>query len=526
MDNITKGQISKAFSLQGLQLSPDAMKYIITLLQEKNDSGLLENILNAIDKNLLKKSLVDLEALKSTVDTLFKQSDSKTVEVESLKVINAFDVPHLRYNPHRRIFIPDEQKRPLHGDATAKADVFRERFTLIHQRLLLNPHFTAPILPTGEAQSHEYYQLTPIESLIGSQGRKCVLGMITQLKEGQYYLEDLRSNVRLDLSNATQPSGGMCCENSIVVAEGELIGDVFRVDVLGLPPAELAETSKQAHGTGVDFFGAAPHPSLVADLKKYETTAEDNLIVFVSDVWLDMPSVMEKLKTLFEGYKPMPPTAFVLMGNFTKSPLLAGDHMQLRTYFANLAALIASQPEIAHKSKFVLVPGPADPCGNVLNTVPRHPLPKVFAQPLLDRLPNSVTLATNPCRIRYCTQEIIVFRDDITNKMRRHCILEPKDEEFGLSQHLVKTLCDQSHLCPLPLTVHPVYWNYDHALHIYPLPDLLIIADKFASYDHKYRQCTAANPGNFSNDSSFCSFRPATREIELCSVDALDMETE
>ena len=135
--------------------------------------------------------------------------------------------------------------------------MFRERFTLIHQRLLLNPHFTAPILPTGEAHGHEYYQLTPIESLIGSQGRKCVLGilyfsifplyqlflslfssllsyifslviiyvflsycffsvhfshlflihegMITQLKEGQYYLEDLRSNVRLDLSNISLP---------------------------------------------------------------------------------------------------------------------------------------------------------------------------------------------------------------------------------------------------------------------------------------------------------------------------------
>jgi hypothetical protein len=52
MDNATKGQISKAFSLQGLQLKPDAMKYIGTLLQEKNDDGLLERIINAIDKSL------------------------------------------------------------------------------------------------------------------------------------------------------------------------------------------------------------------------------------------------------------------------------------------------------------------------------------------------------------------------------------------------------------------------------------------------------------------------------------------
>lgn len=65
----------------------------------------------------------------------------------------------------------------MHADAAAKADVFRERFTLIHQRLLLNPHFIAPILPTGEAQGRDYYQLTPIESLLGASGRKCVLGI-------------------------------------------------------------------------------------------------------------------------------------------------------------------------------------------------------------------------------------------------------------------------------------------------------------------------------------------------------------
>lgn len=51
MDANIKGQISKAFSLQGLQLKPDAMKYIVSLLQEKNDSGLLERILNSIDKS-------------------------------------------------------------------------------------------------------------------------------------------------------------------------------------------------------------------------------------------------------------------------------------------------------------------------------------------------------------------------------------------------------------------------------------------------------------------------------------------
>ncbi len=140
------------------------------------------------------------------------------------------------------------------------------------------------------------------------------------------------------------------------------------------------------------------------------------------------------------------PKAFVLMGNFTYNPLLAGDHYQLKTYMANLANLILEYRLLANGSKFILVPGilnfitntvklltvfflsgPADPCGNVLNVLPHNPLPTVFVQPLLDKLPkNNVILATNPCRIRYCTQEIVVFRDDLVNKMRRHCVFEPK----------------------------------------------------------------------------------------------------
>jgi hypothetical protein len=49
-----KGQISKAFSLQGLQLKPDAMKYLIGLVSEQGSSDIVEQILHAIDKNTCK----------------------------------------------------------------------------------------------------------------------------------------------------------------------------------------------------------------------------------------------------------------------------------------------------------------------------------------------------------------------------------------------------------------------------------------------------------------------------------------
>lgn len=40
---------------------------------------------------------------------------------------------------------------------------------------------------------------------------------------------------------------------------------------------------------------------------------------------------------------------------------------------------------------------------------------------------------------------------------------------------LVATITHQSHLCPLPLTVQPVIWNYDHCLHLYPTPQTVLL---------------------------------------------------
>lgn len=39
---------------------------------------------------------------------------------------------------------------------------------------------------------------------------------------------------------------------------------------------------------------------------------------------------------------------------------------------------------------------------------------------------------------------------------------------------LVATITHQSHLCPLPLVIQPIIWNYDHCLHLYPTPHVVL----------------------------------------------------
>lgn len=57
-----------------------------------------------------------------------------------------------------------------------------------------------------------------------------------------------------------------------------------------------------------------------------------------------------------------------------------------------------------------------------------------------------------------------------------------------------KTIICQGHLCPLPLHVEPVYWAYDDALRVYPLPDLIVCADKYDPFASTQVECTITNP--------------------------------
>jgi len=127
-------------------------------------------------------------------------------------------------------------------------------------------------------------------------------------------------------------------------------------------------------------------------------------------------------------------------------------------------------------------------------------------------------------RIRYCTQEIVVHRADIVNKMRRYSISKRAISKDALPKHVVKTLLDQSHLSPLPLTITPIYWRYDYALRLNPLPTALILADKYNQYQVQYQDTLTFNPGSFSTDFSFAIYTPSNKNVEFFSVDDDEIE--
>ena len=59
----------------------------------------------------------------------------------------------------------------------------------------------------------------------------------------------------------------------------------------------------------------------------------------------------------------------------------------------------------------------------------RPALADYICEEFTQRVPNSI-FTTNPCRIQYGTQEIVVLREDILTKMCRNAIYFPQTDDI------------------------------------------------------------------------------------------------
>eukprot|EP00178_Gracilaria_changii_P006791 TRINITY_DN2205_c0_g1_i1.p1 TRINITY_DN2205_c0_g1~~TRINITY_DN2205_c0_g1_i1.p1 ORF type:complete len:757 (+),score=95.73 TRINITY_DN2205_c0_g1_i1:205-2475(+) len=471
------------------------------------------------------------ERLKRDVER--RRPDAKT----SIEVIDTFTVP--RWRPHaistmqsgtagRRV---DAPRRPLaNAPAQVKGDMFRTRYELILSKTLRNPKFKPPTSGTlSMADNSPYFQLTGIESLSGNRGDQLVLGLLTQFEEDTWYLEDLNGTIKVDLSEALVTSG-MHTEGSFVIAQGQVTerkGEepIFKVQAMGTPPHESREDTIVALGRDSNLYGGHFDMSETLDLVNIEEQSIETVFLFISDVALDNSRVLAGLRHIWKGFLEdgVVPSVVILMGNFLSHPFgqKPDDVSTLCEKFGELGALVKQEfEELIGKTTFVIVPGPNDPGpGNVL---PRPAMPQMITKRFVEAVGSeNVHLATNPCRIRFITQEIVILRDDLMQKMIRHCAVKPDVAEAGLMHaHLVKTVSDQSYLTPLPVSARPVLWAHDHGLWLFPTPHVTVLADKVDSYICTYEKNLGMNPGSFKTDFSFLVYLPAEKRAQQSSLDS------
>ena len=115
--------------------------------------------------------------------------------------------------------------------------------------------------------------------------------------------------------------------------------------------------------------------------------------------------------------------------------------------------------------------------------------------------------------------------------MRRNCLMPPDDDKLPeiapgdewanrpVFKHLAATMVQQAHLCPLPITQSPIYWEYDHSLWLYPAPNCIFLGDRTEQQSlANFEETSLANPGCFSDDGSFLLYIPATGECSFSAV--------
>jgi len=527
--------LTSAFKMHGLQLRQEAVKYGLAVISQidSNDVGeVLEQLVDAILAQPLSSNLVEkthLEEAVKELNTKIQQDGDSVTDANLLNVINAFSFPRFKYLPERKKLVLEDpailNKRSIYGDEEDKTRIFSYRYELLLQRTMRHKLFS-PTTVAGSVTASggkKKFVLRPVEYLLASSsklGELIVLGMLTQLKHGKFFLEDPTGFVEVDLSQTIYHSG-IFTENSFILAEGWYEDKVFHISAAGFPPAEASQATRQ-HLGNVNYFGTPGTTTCSKASQQLQDVLrekEDSLFVFLSDVFLDQTPVMKRLQILLSGYSTMPPTCFVLCGNFHSKPHGKTYLSEMKELFKSLATLIADHASIVRLSHFVFVPGPLDPgLGSVL---PRPPIPNSIVAEFKQAVPNS-TFTTNPCRIQFCSREIVVFRENLVIKMCRNSIHLPDTSDASsasFTSHFAKTLLGEAHLTPLPVHLSPVYWTFDHALTLYPNPDLVVVADTFDPYEEKDSETTVMNPGSFSKTSfSFKVYYPSSGAVEDCQV--------
>lgn len=74
-----------------------------------------------------------------------------------------------------------------------------------------------------------------------------------------------------------------------------------------------------------------------------------------------------------------------------------------------------------------------------------------------------------------------------------------------LGQGLARCLASQGHLLPVSIHIGPVYWAYDQALSIHPLPNLVVAVEPDPLADLNQSKCSLVSTGNcqFINPGRF-----------------------
>ncbi|KAL7786680.1 DNA polymerase alpha/epsilon subunit B domain-containing protein [Trichoderma ceciliae] len=355
-----------------------------------------------------------------------------------LRVIDAYEQPRLLYNVDKKHFERDTAKPSLLPPASHKTIVFRNRYHVIHQRLLRNESFQTSSVTSSRKHTlqrslsnQQSLKITPIANLLGRHGSNhMLLGQLNILPTGDLAVSDLTGTIALDLSQAVAipEDSAWFCPGMMVLVDGVYeeeeesvgkglsgssgvggtLGGRFQGFFIGQPPSERRTSTlgvsgldggdhEQTIGGGfgwIDFLGVGSERAVGSKMRRLErrllqpSPDQDmpsrNRVVMIGEINLDQPRALQALRKILSLYAAEPegtsPLTFVLAGNFTQHAVMArggsGGSIEYKEYFDALASTFSDFPTLLQSSTFVFVPGDNDGWVSSFTAGASAPLPR------------------------------------------------------------------------------------------------------------------------------------------------------
>lgn len=625
----------------------------------RNDSGVGGNVtrshppLTSREESQVSLDLSGLDVEDNSPRNMSNEEDSilRQDARPYLKVISAFTQPRLTYSTVKKSLEMITSPPSLFPPPSHKTALFRNRYNLVHQRLMRHESFQAASFPTIVKSSRllqrtvssmttvqQAYKITPVSNLLGRSGSShLLLGLLAIAPTtGELALSDLTGSITLDLSSArpVPEDGAWFCPGMIVLIEGiyeedgsnagggvgGMVGGRFFGSSIGGPPAERRDmtlgitgssndgsASVLSAGAGfgwIDFLGVGGERAHGKAMRRVQQKILGNRrdddddqrrtkIALLGECQLDSPRTLEAIRKILSTYSladslEETPLAIVFMGNFVSKAVMAGadsgpGSIEYKEHLNALASVLSEFPSILSSTTLIFVPGDNDPWPSAFSAgaaspLPRDKVPDIFTLRIRRAVNNANVEAgkvkgtgeaiwtSNPARISLFgpVEDIVLFRDDITGRLRRSAMTferpaeDENDEDVRMGgstdeapptanhsssnqnhhQHrheatqldpsiheaeshlpsnpdqscqqqqsphrafdvsarkLIKTLLDQSHLSPFPLSTRPILWDYASTLHLYPLPTALMLTDaEVAAFAITYEGCHVMNAG-------------------------------
>lgn len=548
MADAVRQQLLDLAKLHQRAIHPQAARYIATTIAEQytpqDVPAALANFF-AVLKEVTSSHLTQVADATKCFELLQSKPSGGTEISLAAQVVSLSDVP-IPIVDETRLTCQAEPKSRRTQPLSVPPRVFaqRQRYFFALARTLRSGLYERGRSATGIAKP-----LLTISSLEGvdSQETVCVLGLLRRVSgvatgsellgsrhvelADQWVLEDPIGTVAVDFTGcATDPMGvkGVFAEGLLVIVEGNWVGALLRAKGVSLPPAEARQKSL-VHCGGQDLFGL--RPTDMESTLRVEREGQGAVIVFLAHVHLDRPQTLNWLSALFAEFQSrtdidLSSVTFVIIGDFRSSPAplhlsdlahqddAASERHQYRSSMDSFSVSIhAVAPNVATSSTFIFVPGPSDPSVTG-QSLPQSPIPSIFTAGIRRRCPKSF-FAPNPCRLRWCTQEIVVCRSDFYRTLWRRRVPElhhPLGSSSAAStpyDNLVKTIVDEGHLFPSVVATPLVRWNEDAALQLFPLPSILILCDRGEQWDSQYQGTLVMCPGSFAHNSTFLWLTPS-----------------